>query len=268
MPKNRWIRLDEEKTQTEWVKSGRAAAGSGRDTWLNFIGDKHTDILVKVISDLEEYPFLLTVGKALQIMGVSQVGFHAFIFRHQIFVVKDPMQDHPVRGYTPASRKMIYYDPRDLLDVLRGKLNDIGDDRAQTIPYIYGHGGRYAPPSEGKYCNNSQRDRWTQEQLSSRIIELESMGQWITPKELSTILRVGLLAMRKWRDRYDVTQDGEKYPVYIQEPGIVPSSAKYPDTGVVRPGAIRGRGPNFRVLYNRDMTIAWLKGLLNKKTRV
>lgn len=240
----------------------------GRTEWLDWMATRHREVLVQIIRDLEKYPYLLTTGILLILMKrmLSLPTLLSFLRRYGVEPVKDPVMLHPVRGYCRVSLRIPYYDPGDVCGVLLGKLNDLGDDRAQTLPAWDDRAERLVPYYEGKYRNNALRDRWTRDELELMIASADDYGQWIMPAELSWWLQVTKGTLYKWRRMLDESKDRQLYPPYVQAPDLIPSCARSPTTGLVGVDMLNHRrGQYDPVLYNRDQVVRWLEGLLSRR---
>jgi len=224
----------------------------GKQKWpLYLTGDE----ISRLVECLDRLPYYVKIPTLTKVFGLSRSGVVVrFLRRHNILNVPEPIAWHPVRGHITRYATN-YYDPNEVIYVLRGILNERGDDLF-NLP-LHGPEVREAPPVQPIPCFLTPVfARWSLEERHRRVLAAGSFGQWLQPKEVAEWLEVTVVTLCRWR-RADVG------PPYLQARDLVPSSWRNPD-GTGRIQSIRTPRPSFNhrydpVLYDKNRVIAWLK---------
>jgi len=225
--------------------------------WLTNAGADH---LAMIVEDLEAVPNAVTVPRIARIMRTTPS------------VVRRILGAADVR---PVSGR-IYYSPLAVSAVIRGVLNDRGDERATTIPsggdhVLAAHKRSHHRPT---YIERITRDR------AERIASTAShSGQWLSCREAAGLLGVTTQTLFNWRCARDrAVEAGEsidQWPTYFRSPPRtersddetrrgwqsnqvehVPSSARDELTG---DQAVRSSGRHPPIVYDRNLLVVWIR---------
>lgn len=237
--------------------------------WGYWIRRQTNDYLALCVEELERVNRVVTIKELARVLITSPA------------VVRKLLQDHEEE---PVDKHM-YYSPDQLSSILRGRLNALGDERAQTIPL-----GRTIRPRD--LTRSARRRRTYQEALTPvQLVAIERraerLGQWLSCDEAAWLLGVTKRTLYNWRTALKRARregrDEAVWPVYFTSPPrterlvdedmpdrilesrrdwqhtqeeVVPSSRRDPVTGEAFERA-SGRYPP--VVYDRNLLVAWAR---------
>jgi hypothetical protein len=187
-----------------------------------------------------------------------------FLIRNNVHQVKTRVAWSPDLGHHTVLCRPGFYDPDDVIYVLRRRLiNDI------WVPDEERHYDRTLPPPERPPpppgCHRRRAyESWSTVELERRILAARDFEQWIYPQEVAVWLIVHEMTLYRWRT-------AGLGPPFLQGPNLVPSSRRNPDN-TIKPLSQRTLQPSFnhrfdRVLYDRNRVVAWLKKIYLQRIR-
>jgi hypothetical protein len=216
------------------------------------------DVLCSYITDLVNYPTLISFSNLCQLFKVQGSTLTNFLtatgVHREKFVMKNSVNHGPIEIASPFIR---YYDPLKVARALRRELHSregVGD-RLWSLPSTEGV-VRFLPKKHNSgFCRGNVPIwvRWTMEQVEERVQMAEGLGLWLTTREVAEWLDVSTMTLYRWR-RVGVG------PPFLRRANLVPSSARDPRTGTVKPSGLHHlRGRHLPVLYDRNQVVGWLK---------
>jgi hypothetical protein len=227
----------------------------GRPPWPCNLTDVE---LGEVIRQLHDYPYYAKVTDLKNILRLSHRDIiKRFLKQHRIRPVKGLVAWFADRGHFSVKTPHHYYDPHDLIYVLRRRLlNDLVLEERDP---------RTAPPvGAPAYQRPREFDRWDVHEIDARMRSGLDFEQWLYPQEVAIWLIVHEMTLYCWR-RAGIG------PPFVQGPNLVPSSRRNPDN-TIKPLSRRTLQPSFnhrfdRVLYDRNRVVAWLKKIYLQRVR-